>query len=106
MGAKKLERFGTTFLEVITGDAEAKPHPARRKLAGRNSADIFDQLLATQARLARGEDGTGKPMSCSASTLAKVAALGPEGATRIPQVLGERLAERFGDAFAEVLEQA
>ncbi|MEP2139230.1 MAG: ATP-dependent DNA helicase RecQ, partial [Erythrobacter sp.] len=63
VGAKKLERFGTTFLAVITGEIAQKPHPARRKLAGRNSANVYDELLAAQARLARGEDGTGKPMS-------------------------------------------
>ena len=33
VGAKKLERYGDTFLEVITGEVEAV-HPARRKLAG------------------------------------------------------------------------
>jgi ATP-dependent DNA helicase RecQ len=106
VGAKKLERFGAAFLAIITGEIAEAPHPARRKLAGRNSADVYDQLLATQARLSRGEDGTGKPMSCSASVLAKIAALGPDGATRIPQVLGDRLTERFGDAFAKILTQA
>ena len=106
VGAKKLERFGATFLAVITGEATQKPHPARRKLAGRNAANVYDELLAAQARLTRGEDGTGKPMSCSASMLAKVAALGPDGATRIAHILGDRLAERFGPAFAQVLSEA
>ncbi|MEM9971618.1 MAG: ATP-dependent DNA helicase RecQ, partial [Pseudomonadota bacterium] len=72
-------------------------------LAGRAAGDIYDRLLATQAQLARGEDGTGKPMSCYASLLAKVAALGPGGCDHIERVLGERLAERFAPAFAEVL---
>ena len=105
VGAKKLERFGATFLAVITGETSEKPHPARRKLAGRAEADVYDKLLATQARLARGQDGTGKPMSCSASTLAKVAALGPDSVRRIDRLLGDRLAERFGPAFAEVLSE-
>ena len=105
VGAKKLERFGATFLAVITGETSEKPHPARRKLAGRAEADVYDKLLATQARLARGQDGTGKPMSCSASTLAKVAALGPDSVRRIDRLLGDRLAERFGTAFAEVLSE-
>ena len=103
VGAKKLERYGRTFLEVITGEAEAAPHPARRKLAGRAAGEVYDRLLAVQAELSRGADGTGKPMSCSASLLAKIAALGPDAADQIERLLGSRLAERFGPAFAEVL---
>ncbi|MGB3556206.1 MAG: DNA helicase RecQ, partial [Jannaschia sp.] len=34
IGATKLERYGATFLSVITGEAPDAPHPARRKLAG------------------------------------------------------------------------
>ena len=103
VGAKKLERYGKTFLEVITGEAEATPHPARRKLAGRAAGEVYDRLLAVQAQLSRGEDGTGKPMSCSASLLARVAALGPDAADQVERLLGTRLAERFGSAFARVL---
>ncbi len=105
VGAKKLERYGATFLAVITGDMPAPEHPARRKLAGRTSGDVYDRLLATQARLARGEDGTGKPMSCSAALLAKIAALGPNAADQVERLLGERLADRFGPAFAQVLSE-
>ncbi|MEM9425635.1 MAG: DNA helicase RecQ, partial [Pseudomonadota bacterium] len=54
VGAKKLERYGQTFLEVITGEALPDPHPARRKLAGRPAGEVYDRLLAAQARLARG----------------------------------------------------
>ena len=103
VGAKKLERYGQTFLEVINGQAPPEPHPARRRLAGRAAGEVYDRLLAAQARLARGEDGTGKPMSCSASLLAKVAALGPEGCDQIERLLGDRLAERFAPAFARIL---
>jgi ATP-dependent DNA helicase RecQ len=103
VGAKKLERYGKIFLEVITGEAEATPHPARRKLAGRAAGEVYDRLLAVQAQLSRGEDGTGKPMSCSASVLARVAALGPDAADQVERLLGARLAERFGSAFAQVL---
>ncbi|MEM6384953.1 MAG: DNA helicase RecQ [Pseudomonadota bacterium] len=103
VGAKKLERYGEVFLAVITGEAPTNPHPARRKLAGRTAGEIYDQLLATQARLARGADGTGKPMSCSASLLAKIASLGPEASDKIERLLGERLAERFAPAFAKVV---
>ncbi|MEM9426835.1 MAG: HRDC domain-containing protein, partial [Pseudomonadota bacterium] len=103
VGAKKLERYGQIFLEVITGEALPDPHPARRKLAGRPAGEVYDRLLAAQARLARGEDGTGKPMSCSASLLAKVAALGPGGCDHIERLLGDRLAKRFAPAFTAVL---
>ncbi|AZQ69069.1 DNA helicase RecQ [Silicimonas algicola] len=103
VGAKKLERYGRTFLEVITGEAAAPAHPVRRKLAGRAAGEVYDRLLSVQARLSRGEDGTGKPMSCSASLLARVAALGPDAADQVERVLGDRLAERFGPAFCEVL---
>ena len=103
IGAKKLDRYGQAFLEVTTGAPETAPHPARRKLAGRAAGEVFDRLLATQARLSRGEDGSGKPMSCSASVLAKVATLGPNAADQIERLLGDRLSARFGAAFAEVL---
>ena len=103
VGAKKLERYGAAFLEVISGEAAAPAHPARRKLAGRAAGAVYDRLLAAQARLQRGQDGTGKPMSCSASLLAKVAALGPDARDQLDRLLGDRLADRFGDAFAEVL---
>ena len=103
VGAKKLERYGRIFLDVITGESELPPHPARRKLAGRAAGEIYDRLLAVQAKLTRGEDGTGKPMSCSASLLAKIAALGPDAEEQIERLLGERLAKRFGSAFRQVL---
>jgi ATP-dependent DNA helicase RecQ len=103
VGAAKLERYGTAFLAVITGEAAAPAHPARRKLAGRPAGERYDRLLAAQARLARGEDGTGKPMSCSAAVLARIAALGPDGHDQLDRLLGDRLAQRFGEAFAEVL---
>ncbi|NNJ67861.1 MAG: HRDC domain-containing protein, partial [Boseongicola sp.] len=105
VGAKKLERYGADFLEIITGEAEAVAHPVRRKLAGRAAGETYDRLLAVQADLARGEDGTGKPMSCSASLLAKVAALGADRAGDVERLLGERLAERFGGAFQDVLRE-
>jgi ATP-dependent DNA helicase RecQ len=103
VGAKKLERYGAAFLEVISGEAAAPAHPARRKLAGHAAGAVYDRLLAAQAQLHRGSDGTGKPMSCSASLLARVAALGPDARDQIDRLLGDRLADRFGTAFAEVL---
>ncbi len=105
VGAKKLERYGDTFLEVITGEVEAV-HPARRKLAGREQGDIYDQLLAVQSDLARGPEGIDKPLTCSAAQLAKVAQLRPGDQRGLEQVLGDRRHERFGAAFLDVLEQA
>ncbi|GAA6160737.1 DNA helicase RecQ [Ruegeria sp. HU-ET01832] len=105
IGAKKLERYGDTFLEVIAGEAAAL-HPARRKLAGRDQGEIYDQLLAAQNDLTRGPDGIDKPLTCSASQLAKVAQLRPGDRRGLEQVLGDRRHERFGAAFLDVLEQA
>ncbi len=105
VGAKKLERYGSQFLEVVSSSVE-DVHPARRKLAGRAAGSIYDQLLEVQADLARGEEGIDKPLSCSASQLAKVAQLRPEDSDGIERVLGERRAERFGSAFLDVLREA
>ncbi len=105
VGAKKLERYGAAFLGVITGEATAEVHPARRKLSGRAAASTYDRLLAVQADLTRGSDGTGKTMSCSASVLAKVASLKPDSTHQIERLLGARLNDRFGAAFADVLSE-
>ena len=106
VGAKKLERYGAEFLEVITGEAVEAAHPARRKLAGRGEADVFDRLLEVQAELARGAMGSDKPMSCSASLLAKVASLSAADEGSMKRLLGERRAERFAAAFLDVLKEA
>ncbi len=105
VGAKKLERYGALFLEVITGAIE-ELHPARRKLAGRGTAEVYDQLLEVQAELSRGTDGVDKPLSCSASQLAKVAQMRPDDSQGVERVLGERRAERFAAAFLDVLRAA
>ena len=105
VGAKKLESYGRAFLEVIAGEAE-NLHPSRRKLAGRDEGLIYDRLLAAQSALIRGPHGADKPMTCSASMLAKVAQLRGADITSLTRLIGERHAERFGDAFLEVLESA
>ncbi len=104
VGAKKLERYGDTFLEVIAGAVEAV-HPARRKLAGREQGEIYDRLLEVQSQLSRGPDGIDKPLSCTASQLAKVAQMRPDDSRGVEQVLGDRRHERFGAAFLDVLRQ-
>ncbi|MDX5401496.1 MAG: HRDC domain-containing protein, partial [Rhodobacterales bacterium] len=105
VGAKKLESYGATFLEVITGAVE-QMHPARRKIAGRSEGALYDRLLAAQADLARGAQGVDKPLSCSAALLAKVAQLRPRDAREMERLLGDKRAERFGPAFLDVLRDA
>lgn len=103
VGAKKLESYGREFLEVIAGAAE-DIHPMRRKLAGRDEGAVYDRLLEVQATLSRGPHGSDKPMSCSASMIAKVAQLRSADIDNLTRVIGDKYAERFGDAFLEVLE--
>ncbi|MHA7828830.1 MAG: DNA helicase RecQ [Roseovarius sp.] len=105
VGAKKLERYGEDFLTVINGEA-ATMHPTRRKLAGRAAGSLYDRLLEVQADLSRGEAGIDKPLSCSASVLARVASSRPSDLEGLARILGERRAERFGPAFLDVLHRA
>ncbi|MDP2581133.1 DNA helicase RecQ [Shimia thalassica] len=105
IGAKKLASYGEEFLNVINSEAE-QMHPTRRKLAGRNAGSLYDELLAVQANLARGPAGIDKPLSCSASLLAKVANMRPQDKDALNRLLGDKRAERFADAFLDVLREA
>jgi ATP-dependent DNA helicase RecQ len=108
VGTKKLERYGATFLEVISGQMTAPQHPARRALNGRDAGTVFDRLQEAQVDLARGEHGTDKPLSCNHATLRKIAESRPgslEALGRI-QGMGELKVDRFGDAFLAVLSEA
>ncbi|MGB0439822.1 MAG: RQC domain-containing protein, partial [Paracoccaceae bacterium] len=102
VGVKKLERYGMTFLEVITG-ASADLHPTRRRLATGSAGALYDALLEVQTDLARGPMGTDKPLSCSAGLLAKLAKLRPDTPDDMARLLGDRRAERFGAAFLDVI---
>ena len=104
VGATKLDRYGKAFLEVITGAVLEDLHPSRRKLAGRSEGQVYDRLLEVQVGLSRGETGTDKPLSCSASILAKVASLRSADYDALSRLIGEKKAERFGHAFLEVLQ--
>ncbi len=106
IGATKLERYGDIFLEVITHEPTPDLHPTRRKLAGRPEGELYDRLLAVQTDLSRGANGTDKPLSCSASLLAKVAAMRSSDPAMLDRMLGERRAARFSDAFMDVLREA
>jgi ATP-dependent DNA helicase RecQ len=103
VGAKKLESYGREFLEVIAG-AREEVHPLRRRLSGRNEGEIYDRLLAAQSDLQRGPHGADKPMSLNASMLAKVAKMRGADIDNLTRLIGDKYAERFGDAFLEVLE--
>ena len=105
VGAKKLERYGAEFLEVITGAVEHM-HPQRRKLATRAGAgSTYDALMEAQTQLIRGDCGTLKPISCPAAMLAKLAQMRPQDERGITMLLGERRAERFLPAFLDVLRE-
>lgn len=105
VGAKKLENYGPIFLEVINSTPTPEMHPARRKLAGREGGDLFDQLLAAQVALGRGENGLATFLSCTNATLAKVARARPTSLEALEQVqgMGPQKIERFGAAFLDIL---
>jgi ATP-dependent DNA helicase RecQ len=107
VGARKLESYGAAFLEVITGAAEGL-HPARMKLVGRPEGALFDRLVEVQLQLARGEDGTGKYLTCTHSTLRAIVERRPStlGELQAIQGMGELKVERFGQAFLAVLQGA
>ncbi|SDK50986.1 DNA helicase RecQ [Paracoccus chinensis] len=97
VGAKKLESYGAAFLSVIAGEVP-EMHPARRALAGRASAALYDRLAETAQRLACGEDGTEKPLSLTASQLRRIAEDRPRDLSRY---LDPARLDRFGAAFAQ-----
>ncbi|AMY70349.1 DNA helicase RecQ [Frigidibacter mobilis] len=107
VGAKKLESYGAEFLAVITGAAEHM-HPSRLRLAGRPEGALFDRLAEAQLALARGEDGTQKPLSCTAATLRQIAERRPRSLDDLARLPGmdEARAGRFGAAFLAVLTEA
>jgi ATP-dependent DNA helicase RecQ len=101
VGAVKLERFGAEFLEVLTGAAPPPVHPARLRLAGAPGGSLYDRLHAAQVALARGPDGRAKYLSCTATTLARIAESRPRdlAALEAVQGMGPLKTERFGAAF-------
>jgi ATP-dependent DNA helicase RecQ len=106
VGATKLERYGASFLEVITQAAVDLPHPARRKLAGGSGAGLFDLLEAAARELERGADRMEKPLSCTPAQLARIARDRPRDLAQLERILGDKRAERFGPAFLEILREA
>ncbi|ESW59347.1 MAG: ATP-dependent DNA helicase RecQ [Rhodobacter sp. CACIA14H1] len=107
VGAKKLESYGAEFLAVIVGAAE-QLHPQRMRLAGREEGVVFDRLADAQLALSRGEDGTGKYLSVTHSTLRLIAERRPSTLTELQRIqgMGDQKVERFGEAFLSVLREA
>ncbi|WP_225028669.1 DNA helicase RecQ [Xinfangfangia pollutisoli] len=105
IGAKKLDSYGSAFLQVILGAEAPAQHPARRALAGRAEGAVFDRLAAAQLRLQRGADGTGKPLSCTNATLRQIAERRPRSLADLERLQGmdAQKAERFGPAFLAIL---
>ncbi|AZL57880.1 DNA helicase RecQ [Tabrizicola piscis] len=106
VGAKKLESYGAAFLEVITGASETL-HPARMRLVGKPEGAVFDRLAEVQLALSRGEDGTGKYLSCTHSTLRQIAERRPSTLAELQDIqgMGVLKVERFGEAFLSVLRE-
>lgn len=107
VGARKLESYGAAFLEVICGATEVL-HPHRMRLAGREAGPVFDRLADVQVALSRGEDGTGKYLSVTHSTLRQIAERRPSTLSELQRIqgMGEQKVERFGEAFLSVLREA
>ena len=61
--------------------------------------------MQAQADLARGEDGTGKYLSCTHSTLRRLAETRPRSLDDLERITGmsEQKIDRFGAAFLEIL---
>ncbi|OYX23101.1 MAG: DNA helicase RecQ [Rhodobacterales bacterium 32-66-7] len=94
IGAKKLESYGAAFLA------------ARMRLVGKPEGAVFDRLAEVQLALSRGEDGTGKYLSCSHSTLRQIAERRPSTLAELQAIqgMGEMKIDRFGAAFLAVLQ--
>ena len=107
VGAKKLESYGALFLVVITGAQAVPLHPQRMRLAGRDAGTLFDLLELEQLRLSRGDDGIGKLLSCTTSSLRKIAEARPSTLSDLDRAgaLGPQKLERFGEAFLEILQR-
>ena len=98
VGAKKLDSYGAAFLSVIASDTPPM-HPARKALAGRAAGALFDRLAETQMRLARGEDGTEKPLSCSTGQLKRIAETRPPSREAMARIIDDARLDRFAAAF-------
>ena len=106
VGAVKLERFGADLPRGAhrRGARRRSTRPAAGSPAQPAGA-LFDRLQAAQVALARGADGRGKYLSCTAHD-ARPDRRGPprhlDALERI-QGMGPQKTERFGAAFLDIL---
>jgi len=105
VGATKLERYGASFLTVITGHEEPTEHPARLKLAAKGGGTLFDRLLEAEHKLTRGDCGTLKPLSLSTAVRARLASQRPTDTAALTRLIGDKATDRFGPAFLEILSE-
>ncbi len=103
VGATKLERYGSSFLAVISGHDEVQEHPARLKLAAKGGGTLYDRLLEVEQSLARGTCGTLKPMSLTTAQRARLADRRPQDDAALTRLIGDKAAERFGTAFLQTI---
>lgn len=103
VGATKLQKYGASFLAVISGQTPDLPHPARRKLAGAAAGNVYDRLLEAENALSRGTEGTDKPLTLTALQRARIAKDRPRDHAALARIIGDRAADRFGDAFLPIL---
>ncbi|MFO7857169.1 MAG: DNA helicase RecQ [Paracoccaceae bacterium] len=105
VGAAKLERYGRAFLEVLLDAPAPQEHPARVALATSGEGPLYDALHAAAVDLARGADGTEKPLAVNAATLARIAKARPTNLPALAAIQGmdPRKAERFGPAFLSII---
>ncbi len=103
VGATKLARYGAMFVEVITGAPPQTQHPQRRKLAGRDAGELYDDLFEMARRLERGADGTGKLLTLSPATLRAISETRPASLEALSRIKGMDAArvERFGQAIVQ-----
>jgi len=101
VGAKKLQRYGRAFLDVVAGREAPRPHPAEARLAGGPGAGLIARLRAAEASLARGACGTLRPLSCGTPLLARIAERRPASLAALAAIRGmdDARLDRFGAAF-------
>ncbi|MFM1861559.1 MAG: hypothetical protein RLZ26_81 [Pseudomonadota bacterium] len=105
VGAKKLESFGAAFLQVVTGATAEPVHPVRMRLAGRGEGALYDRLAGIARDLARGDDGTGKPLDLGARVIARIIEARPATPEALGRIAGMDAArlERFGTEILRAL---
>lgn len=105
VGEKTLQKYGQTFLNVINEDGAGSSHPARMRAAKSGTSEVVERLLAAQRDLARGDNGLDKYLSCTHSTIARIAQIRPETLEKLEAIqgMGPMKTERFGRAFLDIL---